>query len=92
MRFVFGNLVHARLCQWVFKSPNLISLIQFLESFHQSFPLYDTVILIHFPYRRRALSATKQCDLPLMVHHSFSTVPLGSDGEWTLVKILTINI
>ena len=30
---------------------------------------------------RRALSVTGQCNLPLMVHHSFSTVPLGSDGE-----------
>lgn len=30
------------------------------------------------------MSVTRQCNLPLMVHHSFSTVPLGSGGEWTL--------
>ena len=56
---------------------------------YNNFKVDTFIIIIIFHVYRRALSVTRQCNLPLMVHHSFSTVPLGSDGEWTLVKIFT---
>ena len=39
---------------------------------------------------RRALSAASRASLPLMVHHTFSSVPLGSLGDTGICVYLCV--
>ena len=41
---------------------------------------------------RRALSAASRASLPIMVHHTFSSVPLGSLGDTGICVYVCISV